>query len=102
MHSPSGQHACNILAKNDIYVDRFFKQNMVRHFCIDPQQLCCMTMRLQIFFLSTRLNDITTEMKYHSTTGEMLEKLEDYGKVLVDLMLKMITAKNSYVLCQAL
>ena len=34
------------------YVDRFFKQIMIRYFCVDLQQLSCMTMKLHFFFIN--------------------------------------------------
>ena len=53
-------------------------------------------------FSSTRLNDITTERKYHSTTGEMLEKARILWESLGRPNAEDDNRKNSYLLCLAL
>ena len=74
---------------------------MIRSFCFDSQQLCCMKMKLHIF-LSTRLNKITRKKKYHSTTEKMLEKTRILWKNLDPPNVEDEYHKKIYVLCQTL
>ena len=92
------EHTCNILANNDLLCGSLSQANYDKIYLCRPTTIVLYDNKIT----STILNDITIESKYYSTTGKMLEKLEYYRKVLADLMLKTITVKNSYVLCQAL
>ena len=68
------QHACNVLAKNDLLVGKISQEDYNKIFARRPATIVLHDNEITYLFSSTRLNDITTERKYHSTTGEMLEK----------------------------
>ena len=68
------EHACNTLAKNDLLCGSFSQAEYDKTFLYRPATIVLYDNEITYIFSSIRLNDITTERKYHSTTGEMLEK----------------------------
>ena len=68
------EHACNTLAKNDLLCGSLSQAEYDKTFLYPLATIVLYENEITYHFSSTRLNGITTERKYHSTTGEMLEK----------------------------
>jgi hypothetical protein len=62
------EHACNILAKNDLLCGSFSQGDYDKIFLYRPATIVLYDNEITYIFSSTRLNDITTKRKYHSTT----------------------------------
>ena len=67
-------HACGVLARQDLLDGSLSQDEYDKVFARRPATLVLYDDNITYLFSSTRLNDITTNRKYHSTTGEMLEK----------------------------
>ena len=63
------EYACNILAKNDFLCGSLSQADYDKIFLCRPATIMLYDNKITCLFSSTRLNDITTEKKYHSTTG---------------------------------
>ena len=96
------KHACNTLVKNDLLCGSFSQAEYDKTFVYRPATIVLYENDITYIFLCTRLNDITIERKYHSTTGEMLEKARILWENLGRPNAEDDNRKNSYVLCLAL